>query len=151
MIGLLITWKMGLFSDFQYGFRLLVELQILWQFYLIQLLAFNSSGYIWAVVLDISKVFFLKLDLMKFQVGFLALSLYFSVIDGFSYLWMGRLCKKAMLMSYLLFVPAIDNSHAIFKIFFWDTFVQCNCSKSEMQYFWLYWVNFAKLFFPTLR
>ena len=40
---------------------------------------------------------------MKFQVGFLALSLYFSVIDGFSYLWMGRLCKKAMLMSYFLF------------------------------------------------
>ena len=43
-------------------------------------------------------VFFTNLGLMEFQVGYLALFLRFSVIDGFGWFWMGNFHKNIQLM-----------------------------------------------------
>ena len=43
-------------------------------------------------------VLFTNLSLMEFQVRYLALSLLFSVIDGFELFWMGSLLKNIQLM-----------------------------------------------------
>ena len=58
-----------------------------------------------AVALDISKAFdsvwhagFLHLSLMKFWVKYLGFFLFFSVIDGFEWFWMGSLYKNVQLM-----------------------------------------------------
>ena len=64
--------------------------------------AFNRSGAIRAVALDISKlltgfgmlVFFTNLSLTEFQVRYLALFLLFSVIDNFEWFWMESLYKN---------------------------------------------------------
>ena len=84
--------KCGLFSDFQYDYSsspstadlvTVVSDRIAWHF--------NRSGATRAVALDISKafdrvgmlVFFTNVSLSVFQVRYLALFLFFSVIDGF--------------------------------------------------------------------
>ena len=73
--------------------------------------AFNRSGDTRAIALDISKAFdrvwhanfFHKLNLMKFQVRYLALFLLFSVIGGLWWFWMGNLHKNIQLMLVLHF------------------------------------------------
>ena len=50
-------------------------------------------------------VLFPKLSLIEFQVGFLALFLLFSVIDGFKSFWMGNLHKNIQLMLEFLKAP----------------------------------------------
>ena len=97
---------MAFFSDFQYGFRssqLTADLLIVVSDRITR--AFNRSGATRAVALDIFKaltefgilVFFTKLNLMEFQVRYLALFLLFSVIDSCRWFWMRNLHKNIYL------------------------------------------------------
>ena len=99
--------KCGLFSDFQYGFRSsrsTAGLQTVVSDRIAR--AYNRYGATRAVALDISKlltefgmlVFFTNLNLMEFQVRYLALFLLFLVIGGFVLFWMGNLYKNIQLM-----------------------------------------------------
>ena len=99
--------KCGLFSDFQYGFRSSRSTADLLTVVSDRIArAFNRSGAIRAVALDISKAFdrvwhaalFTNVSLMEFQVRYLALFLLFSVIGGFRWFWMGNLHKNNQLM-----------------------------------------------------
>ena len=82
---------MWLFSDFQYGFRSSRSTADLLAVVSDRIArAFNRSGATRAVALNISKAFarawhagLLHKHLMEFQVGYLALFLLFSVLDGF--------------------------------------------------------------------
>ena len=75
--------------------------------------AFNRSGATQALALDISKaltgfgmlVFFTKLNLMEFQVRYVALFFLFSVIHSFGWFWMGSFHKNIHLMLEFLKVP----------------------------------------------
>ena len=62
--------------------------------------AHYGSGATQAVALDISKAFkfFTSLSLMEFQVSYLALFLFYSVIGIFRWFWMGSLHKNIQLM-----------------------------------------------------
>ena len=106
--------KCGLFSDFQYGFRSSQSTADLLRVVSDRIArTFNRSGATRAVALDISKAFnrvwhashLHKLSLMEFQVRYLALSLLFSVIDGFEWFWMGNLRKNIQLMLEFLKAP----------------------------------------------
>ena len=76
--------------------------------YLLGLLGlFNKSGATRVVALDICSAFerglhpgffFTNFSLMEFQVRYLALFLFFSIIDGFKWLWMGNRRKNIQLM-----------------------------------------------------
>ena len=50
-------------------------------------------------------VLFSNVSLREFKLGYLALFLLFSVIDGFEWFWMESLCKNAQLMLDLLKAP----------------------------------------------
>ena len=106
--------KCGLFSDFQYGFRssrstadlltvvsdrisrLLTGLGLLRLWHLIYPRLLTGFGML---------VFFTNLRLMKFQVEYLALFLFFSVIDSFDWFWMESLHKNIQLMLEFLKAP----------------------------------------------
>ena len=99
--------KCGLFSDFQYGFRSSRSTADLLTVVSDRIArAFNRSGATRAVALDISKAFdrvwhaglLHKLNLMEFQVRYLALFLLFLVIGGFGLFWMENLHKNIQLM-----------------------------------------------------
>ena len=99
--------KCGLFSDFQYGFRSSRSTADLLTAVSDRIArAFNRSGATRAVALDRSKAFdrvwhaglLHNLNLMEFQVRYLALFLLFSVIDGFGSFRMGNLHKNIHLM-----------------------------------------------------
>ena len=95
--------KCGLFSDFQYGLRLLDQLQIFWQLCLMELLGLLTG----LRLLDLQHfiyprlstdfgmlVFFTNLSLTEFQVRYLALFILFSIIDGLVWFWMGNFHKN---------------------------------------------------------
>ena len=93
---------------------LLDQLQIFFQFYLIELLGlFFRSWATQAVSLDISSllagfgmlVFFKNVSLKEFQVRYLALFLLFSVIDGFKWFWMESPHNNIQLMLEFLKAP----------------------------------------------
>ena len=98
--------KCGLFSDFQYGFmfsRSTADLLTVVSARIDR--AFNRRGATRAVALNprLSTgfgvlVFFTNLNVMEFQVRYLALFFLFSVIDGFRWFWMGSLHKNIQLM-----------------------------------------------------
>ena len=99
--------KCGLCSDFLYGFRSSRSTADLLAVVSDRIArAFNMSGATRAVVLDISKAFdrvwhaglLTNLNLMEFQVRYLALFLLFSVIGSFGLSWMGNLHKNIQLM-----------------------------------------------------
>ena len=88
--------KLGLFSDFQYGFRFSQSTAIFSQLYLIELLELLTG--LWLLELGHliyprllpgfgMLVFFTNLSLMKFQVRYFALIFLFSVIDNCVWLW----------------------------------------------------------------
>ena len=99
--------KSGLFSDFRMVLRLLHQLQIFSQPYLIELLGLLTD----LGLLELSyliyprllagfgmTVYFSNLSLTELQVRYLALFLLFSVIDGFEWFWMESLHKNIQLM-----------------------------------------------------
>ena len=119
--------KCGLFSDFQYGFRssrstadLTVKSDRIAR-------AFNRSGTIRAVVLDISKTFdrvwhagFLhKLKSCGISGQIFCLIFLFSVTEDFKWFWMESLHKNIQLMREFLKAPFLDLhfSYYILMIF----------------------------------
>ena len=103
--------KCGLFSNFQYGFRSsrsTVDLLTVVSDRIAR--AFNKSKATRVVALDIRRlltgfgvlVFF---SLMEFHVGYLALSLLLSVIDGFEWFWIESLHKNIQFMLEFLKAP----------------------------------------------
>ena len=99
--------KLGLFSDFQYGFRFSQSTAIFSQLYLIELLELLTG--LWLLELGHliyprllpgfgMLVFFTNLSLMEFQVRYLALFLLLSIIEGFEWFWMESLHKNIQLM-----------------------------------------------------
>ena len=90
------------------------QLQIFWQFYLIELLGlltvhglFEQWRLIYPRLLTgfDMLVFFTNLSLIEFQVRYLALFLLFSVIDDFKWFWMGILHKNIQLILEFLKAP----------------------------------------------
>ena len=99
--------KCGLFSDFQYGFRssqstadLLTVVSDRTARVLTGLGLLELQHLIYPRLLTEFDmlVFFTNLNLMEFQVRYLALFLLFLVIGGFGLLWMGNLHKNIQLM-----------------------------------------------------
>ena len=99
--------KCGLFSDSQYGFRSSQSTSDLLTVVSGRIVrAFNRSGATQTVVLDISKAFdrvwhavlLHKLSLREFQVRYLVLFLFFSVVDGFKWFWMEDLHRSIQLV-----------------------------------------------------
>ena len=93
---------------------LLDQLQIILQLYLIELLGpLAVLGLLEMYHLIYPKlltdfgmlVFFTNLSLMEFQVRYLALFLFSSVIDSFKWFWMGSLHKNIQLMPEFLKAP----------------------------------------------
>ena len=98
---------LGLFSDFQYGFRSSRSTADLLTVISDRIArTFNKSWVTWAVALDISKAFdriwhaglLHDLSLMEFQIRYLALYLFFLVIDGFELFGIASLHKNIQLM-----------------------------------------------------
>ena len=96
------------FQIFSMVLGLLDQQQIIWQLYLIELLALlirmgllklwdliYTSLLIWCgMLISLTNSNFM----MEFQVRYLAMFCLFSVIDGFQWFWMGNLCKNNRLM-----------------------------------------------------
>ena len=98
---------MAFFLIFSMVLGLLDQLQIFWQMYLIEssgLLTSQGLLKLWHLIYPKLStefgmlVFFTNLDLMEFQVRYLALFLLFSVIGSFRWFWMGSLHKNIQLM-----------------------------------------------------
>ena len=115
--------KCGLFSDFQYGFRSSRSTADLLTVVSDRIArAFNRSGTTRAVALDISKAFdrvwhcglLHKLNLMEFQVKYLALFLLFSVMHSFWSFWIENLHKNTQLM--LVFLKGLFWSYTFSTI-----------------------------------
>ena len=109
--------KSGLFSDFRMVLRLLHQLQIFSQPYLIELLGLLTDlGLLelWYLIYPRllagfgMTVYFSNLSLTELQVRYLALFLLFSVIDGFEWFWMESLYKNIQLMLGFLKPPFLD-------------------------------------------
>ena len=61
-------------------------------------------------------VFFTKLNIIKFQVRYLALYFLFSVIDGFEWFWMGSLHKNIQLMLEFLKAPFLVQHFSYYTL-----------------------------------
>ena len=108
--------KCGLFSHFQYGFRSSRSTADLLTVVSDRIArAFNRSGAIRAVALDISKAFD-KECMLEFQVRYLALFLLFSVIDSFEWLWMGSFHKNIQLMLEFLKAPFLVLNYSYYTL-----------------------------------
>ena len=102
VFGLLVTWRNVVFFKISsMGLGLLDQPQIFWQLYGVS--GASMSGATRDVVLDIFKAFdtvwhATNLSLMEFQVRYLTLFLFFSVINCFQRFWMGSLPEITQLM-----------------------------------------------------
>ena len=117
--------KCGLFSYFQYGFRSSGSTADLLTVVSDRIArAFNRSGATQAVALDISTAFnrvwhaglLHKLKSMEFQVSYLALFLFFSVIDEFDWFWMESLHKNIQLMQEFLKAPFLVQHFSCYTL-----------------------------------
>ena len=96
---------------------ILDQLQIFWQFYVIELLGHLTGlgllelyHFIYPRLLTGFgmfgiMVFFTNLSLTQFQGRYFVLLLLFSVIDGFRWFWLGSLCKNIQLILDFLKAP----------------------------------------------
>ena len=96
---------------------ILDQLQIFWQFYMIELLGLLTGlgllelhHFIYPRLLTGfgmfgMLVFFTNLSLTQFQGRYFVLLLLFSVIDGFRWFWLGSLCKNIQLILDFLKAP----------------------------------------------
>ena len=96
---------------------ILDQLQIFWQFYMIELLGLLTGlgllelyHFIYPRLLAGfgmfgMLVFFTNLSLTQFQGRYFVLLLLFSVIDGFRWFWLGSLCKNIQLILDFLKAP----------------------------------------------
>ena len=96
---------------------ILDQLQIFWQFYMIELLGLLTGlgllelyHFIYPRLLTGFgmfgiMVFFTNLSLTQFQGRYFVLLLLFSVIDGFRWFWLGSLCKNIQLILDFLKAP----------------------------------------------
>ena len=95
--------------------------------------AFNRSGATQTVLFDISKafdrvwllVFLTSINLIKFQLRYLALYLLFSVISSLGWFWMGNLHKNIQLMLFLFLKVLFLVMH--FSYYFSTTFRTLSC------------------------
>ena len=131
--------KCGLFTDIQYGFSLLDQLQIFIQLYLIELLGpLRSLGLLelWHLIYPRlltgfgMLVFFTNLSLMEFQVRYLALFLLFSVIDGFEWFWMESLHKNIQLMLEFLKASFLVLHFSCYTLMTDDTTLYSKCDQA---------------------
>ena len=95
------------FSNFQYGFRSSRSTADLLTVASDRIArVFNKSGATRALAIDISKlltefsmlVFFKNIHLIEFQVRYMALFLFFSVIGSFKWFWMESIHKNIQLI-----------------------------------------------------
>ena len=96
---------------------ILDQLQIFWQFYMIELLGLLTGlgllelyHFIYPRLLSGFGMFgmlvlFTNLSLTQFQGRYFVLLLLFSVIDGFRWFWLGSLCKNIQLILDFLKAP----------------------------------------------
>ena len=96
---------------------ILDQLQIFWQFYVVELLGLLTGlgllelyHFIYPRLLTGFgmfgiMVFFTNLSLTQFQGRYFVLLLLFSVIDGFRWFWLGSLCKNIQLILDFLKAP----------------------------------------------
>ena len=90
---------------------LLDQLQIFSQLYLIELVGLLTGLGLWHLIYPRlltgfgMLLFFTKFSLMEHQVRYLVLFLVFSVIDDFSWFWMGSLHNNIQLMMEFLRAP----------------------------------------------
>ena len=102
VFGLLVTWRNVVFFKISsMGLGLLDQPQIFWQLYGVS--GASMSGATRDVALDIFKAFdtvwhATNLSLIEFQVRYLTLFLFFSVINCFQRFWMGSLHEITQLM-----------------------------------------------------
>ena len=108
---------MVFFLIFSMVLGILDQLQIFWQFYVIEFLGHLTGlgllelyHFIYPRLLTGFgmfgiMVFFTNLSLTQFQGRYFVLLLLFSVIDGFRWFWLGSLCKNIQLILDFLKAP----------------------------------------------
>ena len=107
---------------------ILDQLQIFWQFYMIDLLGLLTGlGLLELYHLIYPRlltgfgmfgmlVFFTNLSLTEFQGRYFVLLLLFSVIDGFRWFWLGSLCKNIQLILDFLKAPFLVLHFSYYKL-----------------------------------